>query len=62
MRFEVMKRADDYAIWDNQQKRCYCPGGIVMRGTKEEMEKTVYDLNRLQSTKEKLKKKSEMAR
>ena len=65
MRFIVHKDSDNeafYRIWDKEQRRWYCFGGIQMRGTKEEMDKTAVDLNRLQMTKEKLKKKAEQER
>ena len=64
MRFEVKKSVaeDYYIIWDTKLKQYYRFNGVLMRGSKVEVEKTTADLNRLQMTQQKLKKSSDMKR
>ena len=64
MRFEVKKSAngDNFVIWDTKLKQNYKTNGILMRGTEADMQHTADQLNRLQSTKDKLQKKSGLER
>lgn len=64
MRFEVKKSVteDYYIIWDTKLKQYYRFNGVLMRGSKVEVEKTTADLNRLQMTQQKLQKSSDMKR
>lgn len=61
MRFEVEKslNGDYYIIWDNKLHQNYKTNGILMRGSKQEMEKAAADLNRLQMTQQKLRRGAE---
>jgi len=52
-RFEVQKRTDDYVIWDSKLHQNYSFGGIVMRGSEQEMVQVAADLNKLQLLQEK---------
>lgn len=55
MRFEVKKSdsSDYYVIWDSKLHQNYSFGGILMRGSKQEMDQVVANLNKLQLLQEK---------
>lgn len=56
MRFTVEKSLgnDYYIIWDSELHQNYSFGGILMKGSKQEMEKAAADLNHLQMNQQKI--------